>query len=106
MTVHRQAGAIARLKEIYSLLSRSEKRRLLLLLCFMLLATLIEVVGVGSIFPLLQILSTPDRFAQGPIAAHFRNIGLTSTKEIALFLTAVFAVFLVLSNVLSVIVLS
>src|SRR2546426_6897150 len=72
----------------------------------MLITTLIEVVGVGSIFPLLQILSIPDRFSQGAVAAHFRNIGFTSIKEIALVLTAVFGTFLVLSNVLSVIVLS
>ena len=106
MTVHHQTGAISKLKEIYSLLSQSEKRRLLALLCLMLLTTLFEVVGVGSIFPLLQILSTPDRFAQGAIAAYFKNFGLTSTNEIALFLIAVFAIFLVLSNLLSVFVLS
>jgi len=106
MTVHRQPGAISKLKQIYSLLSRSEKTHLLLLLCLMLLLTLIEVVGVGSVFPLLQILSTPDRFTQGAIAAYFKNIGLTSTKEITLFLVAVFAIFLVLSNLLSVFVLS
>ena len=106
MTVHRQPSAISKLKEIYALLSRSEKARLLLLLCLMLLLTLIEAVGVGSVFPLLQILSTPDRFAQGAVAAYFRNIGLTSTKDIALSLIAVFAVFLVLSNLLSVLVLS
>src|SRR6266850_1398618 len=106
MTVHHQTGAISRLKQIFSLLSRSERRHLLLLFCLMLITTLIEVVGVGSIFPLLQILSSPDRFAQGAIAAHFKNIGLTSTNEIAMFLIAVFAVFLVLSNLLSVLVLS
>jgi len=71
MIDHRQTGAIAKLKEIYSLLSRFEKTRLLLLLCLMLLLTLIEVVGVGSVFPLLQILSTPDSFTQGAIAAYF-----------------------------------
>jgi ATP-binding cassette, subfamily B, bacterial PglK len=106
MTVHHQTGAISKLREIYSLLSRSERRHLLALLCLMLLTTLIEVVGVGSIFPLLQILSTPDRFAQGAIAAYFKNFGLTSTNEITLFLIAVFAIFLVLSNLLSVFVLS
>ena len=106
MTVHRQRGEISKLREIYSLLSRSEKTHLLLLFCLMLLITVIEVVGVGSVFPLLQILSTPDRFAQGAVAAHFNNIGLTSTKEIALFLIAAFAIFLVLSNLLSVFVLS
>lgn len=106
MTVHRQSDAISKLREIYSLLSRSEKTRLLLLFCLLLLITLVEVVGVGSVFPLLQILSTPDRFAQGAVAAHFKNIGLTSTKEVALFLTAAFAIFLVLSNLLSVFVLS
>lgn len=106
MTVHRQTGAISKLRQIHSLLSRSEKSRLLLLFCLMLLTTLIEVAGVGSVFPLLQILANPDRFVQGAIAAHFKNIGLTSTKEIALFLMAVFAGFLVLSNLLSVLVLS
>src|SRR5688572_16348294 len=106
MTDHRQTGAITKLKEVYSLLSRSEKKRLLLILCLMLCATLIEVVGVGSIFPLLQILSAPERFAQGAVAAHFKSIGLTSTKEISLFLTATFAIFLVLSNLLAVLVFS
>lgn len=97
---------IPKLREIYSLLSRSEKRRLWLLLSLMLLTTLIEVVGVGSVFPLLQLLSAPERFAQGPVAAHFQNIGLTSARQISLFLIAVFAGFLVLSNLLSVLVLS
>ena len=106
MTVSRQTGAIPKLKEIYSLLSRSEKRRLLSLLCLMLCATLIEVIGVGSIFPLLQILSAPERFTQGTLAGHFKSLGLTSTVEISLFLTISFAVFLVLSNVLSVLVYS
>ena len=77
-----------------------------LLLCLMLLLTLIEVVGVGSVFPLLQILSTPEKFTQGAMAAYFKSIGLTSTKEIALLLIAVFAIFLVLSNLLSIFVLS
>jgi ABC-type multidrug transport system fused ATPase/permease subunit len=102
MTVQRQRGTISKLREIYSLLSRSEKRRLPLLFCLMLLLTLIEVVSVGSVFPLLQILSNPDRFAQGTVAGYFKNIGLTSTKEITLLLIAVFAIFLVLSNLLSV----
>jgi ABC-type multidrug transport system fused ATPase/permease subunit len=106
MTASRQPGAISKLKEIRSLLSRSEKRRVLLLLCLMLCATLIEVIGVGSVFPLLQILATPDRFTQGAMAAHFRSIGLTSTKEIALLLTLSFAIFLVLSNALSLLVYS
>jgi ATP-binding cassette, subfamily B, bacterial PglK len=106
MTVPRQRGATSKIKAIYGLLSRSEKKRLLSLLCLVLLLTLIEVVGVGSVFPLLQILSNPDRFAEGAVAAHFKSIGLTSTKEIALFLTTVFAIFLVLSNLLSVWVLS
>jgi ATP-binding cassette, subfamily B, bacterial PglK len=100
------SDAISKLKQIYALLSRAEKSRLLFLFCLMLLTTLIEVVGVGSMFPLLQILSNPDRFVQGAVAAHFNNLGLTSTKEIALFLMAVFAGFLVLSNLLSVVVLS
>jgi ABC-type multidrug transport system fused ATPase/permease subunit len=101
-----QTGAISKLKEIYSLLSSAEKRRLLLILCLMLITTIIEVVGVGSIFPLLQILSTPEKFAQGHIAAFFKDIGITSTTEISLFLTAIFAIFLVLSNLLTVFVMS
>jgi len=97
---------IAKLREIYSLLSRAEKRRLWLLLCLMLLATLIEVVGVGSVFPLLQLLSAPERFAQGPVAVRLQALGLTSVREITLLLIGVFAGFLVLSNLLSVLVLS
>jgi hypothetical protein len=89
MTVCRQSIAISKPREVYSLLSRSEKKRLLLLLCLMLLLTVIEVVGVGFVFPLLPILSTPDSFAEGAIAAYFKNIGFTSTKEIALLLTAI-----------------
>ena len=97
---------IKKLREIYSFLSRAEKRRQWLLLGLMLLATQIEVVGVGSVFPLLQLLSTPERFARGPLAAHFQDIGLTSASQISLLLIAVFAGFLVLSNLLSVLVLS
>lgn len=106
MTFLRQTGAISKLKEIYSLLSGSERRHLLLILCLMLITTMFEVVGVGSIFPLLQILSAPEKFVQGAIAAFLMDIGLISTKEISLLLTAVFAIFLVLSNLLSVFVLS
>jgi ABC-type multidrug transport system fused ATPase/permease subunit len=70
----------------------------------MLLATVIEVVGVGSIYPLLQILATPEKFAESAIAGHLARIGLASTRDISLFLTAVFAIFLVLSNLVSVLV--
>lgn len=105
-TAPHQTGAISKLKEIYSLLSGSEKRRLLLILCLMLITTIIEVVGVGSVFPLLQILSTPERFAQGHVAAFFKDIGIISTTQIALTLTAVFSVFLVMSNLLTVFVMS
>ncbi len=105
-TAPHQTGAISKLKEIYSLLSGSEKRRLLLILCLMLITTIIEVVGVGSVFPLLQILSTPEKFAQGQVAAFFKDIGTTSTTQIALILAAVFAVFLVMSNLLAVFVMS
>src|SRR5687768_2754764 len=99
-----RAGALAKLKEIYLLLDRAEKRHLAFLLGLMLLATVIEVVGVGSIYPLLQILATPEKFAESAIAGHLARIGLASTRDISLFLTAVFAIFLVLSNLVSVLV--
>jgi ABC-type multidrug transport system fused ATPase/permease subunit len=99
-----RAGALAKLRQIYFLLDRAEKRHLALLLGLMLLATVIEVVGVGSIYPLLQILATPEKFAESAIAGHLARIGLASTRDISLFLTAVFAIFLVLSNLVSVLV--
>jgi ABC-type multidrug transport system fused ATPase/permease subunit len=95
-------GALAKLGQIYSLLERGEKRHLAFILCLMLVATVIEVVGVGSIYPLLQILATPGKFAESAIAGYLAAIGLTSTREVSLFLTAVFAIFLVLSNLVSV----
>ena len=95
-------GALAKLEQIYRLLERGEKRHLAFILCLMLVATVIEVVGVGSIYPLLQILATPDKFAESAVAGYLARIGLTSTREASLFLTAVFAIFLVLSNLVSV----
>ena len=99
---HARVGAIAKLREIYFLLEPAEKRHLALLLVLMLVATAIEVVGVGSIYPLLQILATPDKFAEGRIAGWMAYLGLTSTRDISLLLTGVFAVFLILSNLVSV----
>jgi ATP-binding cassette, subfamily B, bacterial PglK len=97
-------GALAKLREIYFLLDRAEKRHLAFILCLMLVATVIEVVGVGSIYPLLQILATPDKFAESAIAGYLAAFGLISTRDVSLFLTAVFAIFLVLSNLVSVLV--
>jgi ABC-type multidrug transport system fused ATPase/permease subunit len=102
MSGQERAGALAKLKEIYFLLEPAEKRHLFYLLGLMLVATFVEVVGVGSIYPLLQILATPDKFAQSAFAGPLAAIGLTTTREISLFFTAVFAVFLVASNLVSV----
>jgi ABC-type multidrug transport system fused ATPase/permease subunit len=97
-----RVGALAKLREIYFLLEPAEKRHLAFLLLLMLVATAIEVVGVGSIYPLLQILATPEKFAEGRIAGWLASLGLTSTRDVSLFLTGVFAVFLILSNLVSV----
>lgn len=97
-----RVGVVAKLREIYFLLEPAEKRHLALLLVLMLVATAIEVVGVGSIYPLLQILATPDKFAEGRIAGWMAYLGLTSTRDISLLLTGVFAAFLILSNLVSV----
>lgn len=101
-----QTSVLSKLKVIYFLLSNSERKHLLLIFCLMLITTMIEVVGVGSIFPLLQILSTPEKFAQGPVATFLNSMGFSSTKEKTIFLIATFAIFLLLSNMLSVAVFS
>ena len=102
MNAPARVGALAKLREIYLLLEPGEKRHLVFLLLLMLVATAIEVVGVGSIYPLLQILATPEKFAEGRFAGWLASAGFTSARDISLFLTGVFAVFLILSNLVSV----
>jgi ATP-binding cassette, subfamily B, bacterial PglK len=85
-----------------ALLTLSEKTRLLALLCGLLLVGLVHVVGIGSIVPLLGLLSDPDANQSLDIIEFLRNYyDFASTESVIIFLAFVSFAAIVISNVLS-----
>jgi ATP-binding cassette, subfamily B, bacterial PglK len=84
------------------LLTRKEKWRLSILLAGLLVVGLFQIVGVGSILPLLSVIADPDQInEQGAVEFASRYIEFTDTNSIVIFLASMSLVLIVVSNVLS-----
>lgn len=72
---------------------------LLFLLIF--LASLAEIVSIGSVLPFLAILSAPERMLEHPFAEPFKQfLGLTDARQALLALTIAFSVGALLAGTL------
>lgn len=69
--------------EVYEVLSRKERSDFIKLLALSLFAILVELAGIGLIFPVLMLLSNPTVFSEHPyLLAAFNRIGVTTDMGI------------------------
>lgn len=84
------------------LLTLSEKWRLVGLLIAILIVGLLQLLGVGSIVPVLGLLSDPDGSQSQTIANYFRDIyDFSSTDSLIIFLASVAFGVIVAANALT-----
>ena len=73
------------MKDLGVLLSRQQKRSALLLLCLMLMAMLLEMLGIGLVIPVLTLITQPGAMAQYPqLATAMAWVGNPTAKEMIL----------------------
>ena len=84
------------------LLTRKEKWRLSILLAGLMVGGLLQIVGVGSILPLLSVIADPDQIREQVIVEFAsRYIDFSDTNSIVIFLAVMALVLIVISNALS-----
>jgi ATP-binding cassette, subfamily B, bacterial PglK len=84
------------------LLTRKEKWRLSILLAGLMMVGLLQIVGVGSILPLLSVIADPDHIReQGAVEFVSRYVEFSDTNSIVIFLALMALVLIVISNALS-----
>ena len=75
------------------------KRKLFLLIIFMLLTSILEVVSIGAVVPFLGALTAPQIFFDHHLAQPFIDLfGITSPQQLLLLLTIVFSFFAIMSG--------
>jgi len=84
------------------LLTRKEKWRLSVLLAGLGVVGLLQIVGVGSILPLLQVIADPDQIREQSVVKFVSEyVEFTETNSIVIFLSGMALVLIVVSNVLT-----
>lgn len=74
------------IRKLRRLLTRREKLQAVLLLCGMLVAAVLEMVGVGAIPAFVSALTDPDAVREHPAGRSFMEIlGLETTEELVLW---------------------
>lgn len=87
------------LKQLFRLLSPSEKRELFRLLIAMLLLGVIECLGVGSILPFMQVVSNPESIQDSVLLRFLYNLfGAGGERQFLLILGSGVLILLVLNN--------
>ena len=93
------------LRKILTLFSNEEKRQLYWLLPAIIIMALVEVVGIASIIPFLDLLSEPDARVNNPLlSALYTNFGFTSDERFLIFVGSAVLVVLLISNAFSMLV--
>lgn len=83
---------------IWMQLPSRRRNQFLLLFALMVLASVAEIVSIGSVLPFLAILMSPDKVLDNPwLGAVIRISGLTRPQELLLSLTTLFCVAVLLS---------
>lgn len=87
------------IRKIVGLLSRREKRRLILITASFVLMALFEVAGVGSIGPFISVASDPEAIGEsGILSSVYRWLGFHSQTRFLVLLGIVVFVLIVGSN--------
>lgn len=93
------------IRQILSLLSPKERRRLLFLCCGIVFLALVEVVGVGSIGPFLAVVTNPPMIHSNPyLLWAYETFGFSSEAQFVIALGCAVIVFTVLRNIVAAVV--
>jgi len=86
-------------RKILALLSRKEKRRLLLLLPLIALVGLFQVFSILSVLPFISVVSQPELIqTNSRLNWLYQTLGFTTTNNFLVFLGGVVLAFIVISN--------
>lgn len=87
------------LKKLLSILTKDEKRKLIIVLFGVILMGLLEVVGVGSIMPFLSVASDPQIIHDNQyLSWGYETFGFTDDRSFLIALGAAVIAFLFVSN--------
>jgi ATP-binding cassette subfamily C protein len=81
--------------KIFAVINRRTKRGLIRLFALMVISALLEMVGIGLFFPLLQLLSSPDSVSRVPFLGQLHEIlgDVDRGRFIVIFCFSIFAFF-------------
>lgn len=90
------------LRKSLDLLTPKEKWRLSILLAGLMVVGLLQIVGVGSILPLLSVIADPDQIREQVVVEFVSEyIEFSDTNSIVIFLAGMSLALIVISNALS-----
>ncbi len=89
---------LKQISELWSYLSTGIKYKCLLLLCFMILVSFVEVISLGALMPFLTLLVSPELVLEYSFIKEFFNKNyLSDPKTLLLPITSLFIVIIILS---------
>jgi len=89
---------------LYRAISEPLKRRLYFLLPVMLVAAIFEVISIGSIFPLLTALISPNYLLSNNYLHNYLiSVGIVDSKNLFLLVTAIFCVTMFFASIIRII---
>ena len=84
-------GIFQLLGRLWHHLSKRRQHQIELLIVLMILASFAEILSIGSVLPFLAVLTEPERIFTLPVLQPFiRLLGITSSSQLVLPLTAIF----------------
>ena len=88
-------------KKLFFLMERRRRYQFLLLLTLMILTSMFEVISIGAVIPFLGVLIEPSNIFELPAAQSFIQIlGVDQPSQIILPFTALFAIAILVSGVM------
>lgn len=82
----------------FKLLTKDQKKYFAFLLFLTVISTFLEIVGIGAIIPLINIIISPDAIANNEFLSNiFQNIGISKENFILLFLIIFLIIFILKS---------
>jgi ATP-binding cassette, subfamily B, bacterial PglK len=87
------------LRRFWKMLDGRRKRQFFLLLLLMVAASLAEIISIGAIFPLLTVLSNPDKLPDSGLLNFVLSISDTNLSNKFLLVTVIFCIVTILANI-------
>lgn len=90
------------IKNLFTLLTKAQKKRLYFLLVFFLISAMVQVVGVASIAPFIALLSNPDIINTNDFFKYaYQLSGSTSSQEFTVFFAYFSLLMIAVSNLVN-----